>query len=240
MTTTRIVFTLGLLGAWLTISLPAASASHLAVLDLKHILESFRRIHGLSMHFTCQKKLSVLKRPFVSSGSIAMIQPDRVRFTTRWPYRSCFILHGNRVYMRTQNNRRWHVGKGSRQQVVQQIMQQFAGWSLGHAEDISGAYHVQKNASRVVVRPPPHAPRAQSQLQQRPFPHTLQLFTLIPKSRTVRRAVGAIELGFSGRHPQLRYIKMQLVHGNNSCYWLTDIQINPHFPPDEFQPKGPP
>ncbi len=238
--TIRIVVAVGILFAWVSVALPSVSAHQSAVMELKHILADFRRVRGLAMHFVCQKNLAVLKQPFISGGSIAMMQPDQVRFTTKWPYRSCFILHGDRVDMRTENNRRWHVGRGSRQQVVRRMMQEFAGWSLGHASDISRAYRVQETIGRVAVPPPPHRPRMRTHSKPKPFPKSLRLFTLIPTSATVRHAVKSIRLGFSGGHPQLRWIEMQLVHGNKSCYWLTHIRMNPHFAPDEFQPKGPP
>ena len=240
MTRQRVVVAVGLLFSLLSMSLPPAVARPPAVRHLQHILAGLRGVHGLAMDFICQKSLAVLKHPFVSGGSIAMMQPDRVRFTTHRPYRSCFILHGERVYMRTENNRRWHAGKGSRQQVVRRMMQEFASWSLGHARDISKAYHVQEAVGRAAVPPAPHMPRMRPRSKAKPFPKSLRLFTLIPKSPTVRQAVHAIRLGFSGGHPQLRWIEIRLVHGNKSCYWLTHIRINPHFAPDEFQPKGPP
>ncbi|NNM87948.1 MAG: hypothetical protein HKL95_05465 [Phycisphaerae bacterium] len=238
--TRRNVVAVGMLFFWLSVALPPASAYQPAVMDLQHILAAFRRMHGLAMYFICKKRLAVLKQPFISGGSIAMMQPDGVRFTTLWPYRSCFILHGNRVYMRTENNRRWHVGQGSRQEVVRRMMQEFARWSLGRAQDISRAYHVQETVGRVAVPPPPQAPRMPPRSKQRPFPKSLRLFTLIPTSPTVRHAVKFIRLGFSGGHPQLRWIEIKLVGGNKSCYWLTHIRTDPHFVPDEFQPKGPP
>ena len=240
MTRRPIVLTAFFLLMLLAMRLPRAAAHAGAAIALKKILVSFRGMHGISMHFICEKKLVVLKHPFISGGAIAIQQPDRVRFATNWPYRSCFILRGSRVYRRTENNHHWRTGKGSKQQVVQRIMRQFAGWSLGQFGDISRDYHVLAGKGLSAAAPPPPTPRAASWVRRNHFPKKLQIFTLIPKSRSVRHAVDAIRLGFLPRGHQLRLISMHFADGSKSIYWLGDIRINPRFPHDEFRPKGQP
>ncbi len=220
-------------------------------------LGELRYVHALRLHFICAKKLPILKRPFISEGLVIIARPDRVRFQTERPYRSCYILTGATVFSRNQTDRHWRRTRWTRQPTLAAILRRFATWSLGQPRHIGTHYAV--TVSHVM---PPVAPRfpaagadqtagavRATASASRPAsaapsgaarPHRLTLFTLRPRQAALAQAVRAVQLGFPRHSPYLTFLRIISRRDDQSIYWFDHFVVNPPVASGYFAPVGPP
>ena len=214
---------------------PRKTSSGASLLGAK--IAAMRRVHTWRAAFVCEKKLAILRHPFVSSGVMAIARPDRVRFATLRPYVSCIILAGNHIFMRSQTSRHWRKAGLSRRQSLGYIMRQLALWSLGHARHIRRDYQV--SLARTAWPSAPSNFHIQHARTERPSVAGT-VFTLIPRSKVLAQAVRNIQLGFAPHSSKLAFIQIQAVKGDSTRYWLSRQEINPKLPRGYFKPGGAP
>lgn len=196
-----------------------------------------RKLHTWRAAFVCEKHLAVLRRPFISSGIIAIARPNKVRFATQKPYRSSVILAGNHIYLRSQTNHRWHKADPSRSQSLGYIMGQLAQWSLGHVHRLGKDYRISYVIAAFPIRPatgPQHRTATQKAASKCP------LFTLVPRKGILSKAIRNLQLGFARHSSRLVYIAIHQVTGDATQYWLYKQEKNPSLPTEYFKPTGSP
>ena len=216
---------------------------------LEKVLAGMRSVKAIQSAFLCEKKLRVLRKPFFSRGVITIARPGRVRFATRWPYRSCYILNGRHLDMRNESNAHWRTSSVDSQPAIGIMMQQFAAWSLGNVGKVSRQYQVRvRRAQRPVPKDAPAGSVSVTHKKTRP---ALELFTLRPLGGLLKEAIREIQLGFAAPTPkstaahqagtkQLKYIRIVAKNGDQSMFWLRHTRLNPQLAPNSFAPAGPP
>ncbi len=199
-------------------------------------------VRAIRVNFRCEKKLQVLKRPFVSEGVITIARPNQVRFQTIRPYLSCYILTGHKVFSRNQTDRHWHTAQLDRRESLVMVMRQFAFWSLGKQRSIGKDYSV--TMTRAALPPPPRLSGAQAGEPSRrtlPAPsRAVELFSLTPRDSLLAKMIQRVQLGFPPKSPHLIFIRITSRHDNQSLYWFDHLRMNPHLPATCFKPAGPP
>jgi outer membrane lipoprotein-sorting protein len=227
---------------WLTPAPAARATAKPADQMLARNIAAMRGVRAIRVNFRCEKKLQVLKRPFVSGGVITIARPNQVRFQTISPYLSCYILTGRKVFSRNQTDRHWHTARLDRQESLAMIMRQFALWSLGKQRNIGKDYSV--TMTRTALPPPPRlsgAPPGEPSRRALPAPsREVELFTLTPRNSLLAKAIRTVQLGFPPQSPHLIFIRIASRHDNQSLYWFDHLRMNPHLPASCFKPVGPP
>ncbi len=216
-------------------AVPATNQGNAAA-RLRSKMIVMRKLHTWRAEFVCEKHLSVLRQPFISSGILAIARPDKVRFATRKPYRSSVILTGNHIYLRSQTNHRWHKADPSRSKSLGYIMGQLAQWSLGHVHRLGKDYRISCAIAALQIRPATGPPRHRS--------HKVAvmrtLFTLVPRRGILAKAIRNLQLGFARHSSRLVYIAIHQVTGDATLYWLYKQEMNPPIRPNYFKPTGSP
>ncbi len=212
----RVAFALLIIGCAALKPLPHPRAA------LRRIVAAGRAVRTLRAEFVCEKKLAVLKKPFDSAGYVALERPGRVRLSTLRPYRSEFILRGNRVLARAQGQRRWHGMQVKRRPGLREIMRQLGALSLGKTAAFTRNYRVQ-----VFRIKPPAPPRAAlfkgiSAAHRRP----LEMFLLRPSDRAVARVLRRMRLGFQARTHVLLFASIRTAGGDVTRYWFFHVRKN--------------
>ena len=242
------------LAAWvcLTMTLPHADA-HARMTPrnaLVKMLAAMRHVKSIQSAFVCEKKLRILRKPFLSRGIITIARPRKVRFQTLRPYRSCYILHGQNIYMRNESDAHWRSATVDSQPAVGMIMRQFAAWSLGNAEKVAAEYQI---SMKQALRPMPRIPRGSARTSVRSTEsHAVKciLFTLRPRRGVLKQAIKNIQLGFSphatAKGPATRagsyrvtFIGIITRNGDQSLFWLRQTRVNIHLKSRCFSPVGP-
>ena len=225
-----------ILSAGGTVAAPASNQGQTAGGRLRNKMIAMRKLHTWRAEFVCEKHLSVLRQPFISSGILAIARPDKVRFATRKPYRSSVILTGNNIYLRSQTNHRWHKADPSRSKSLGYIMGQLAQWSLGHVHRLGKDYRISCAIAALPIRPATGPPRHRS--------HKVAvmrtLFTLVPRRGILAKAIRNLQLGFARHSSRLVYIAIHQVTGDATLYWLYKQEMNPPIRPNYFKPTGSP
>jgi outer membrane lipoprotein-sorting protein len=238
--------------AWLvmTTSRVSAVAGTVARKELLATLSTLSSVKAVESAFICEKKLQVLRNPFFSRGNIIIARPDRVRFETLSPYRSCYILNGRKIYMRNESNSHWRTGTVDSRPVIGIIMRQFAAWSLGNSRMASADFHI---TLAQALRPMPsssHAAGNSHTVVRAKQNVALSLYTLRPRRGVLKAAIREIQLGFtpladsekSANHAlrfRLTFIRIVARNGDQTLFWLRDTRINPRLRSDCFAPVGP-
>jgi hypothetical protein len=231
----------------------AAPAANPARRQLITLLSAMRSVQAIKSEFVCEKKLQVLKKPFWSRGVITMARPRQVRFETIWPYKSCYILDVQHIYMRNESDRHWRKTTVNSQPAIGIIMRQFAAWSLGDAAKASSQYHIAMQRSRVprAIIPNSQATRSIPAKHHAAPVRMMRLFTLRPKDGVLARAIGELQLGFAPvpRKPaagagaesrrELKFIRIVSKNGDQSLFWLRHTVVNPLLKSNDFVPAGP-
>ncbi len=217
-------------------AVPATNQGNAAA-HLRSKMIVMRKLHTWRAKFVCEKRLAVLRQPFISSGILAIGRPDNVRFATRKPYRSTVILTGNHIYLRSQTNRRWHKADPSRSKSLGFIMGQLAQWSLGHVGRLGKEYRISYAMSALRIRPVT-GPRRRSRPQK--TAPTRIVFTLVPRRGILSKAIRNLQLGFARHSSRLVYIAIHQVTGDATVYWLYKQEKNPPLPANYFKPTGSP
>ncbi len=217
-------------------AVPATNQGNAAA-RLRSKMIVMRKLHTWRAEFVCEKRLAVLRQPFISAGILAIGRPDNVRFATQKPYRSTVILTGNHIYLRSQTNRRWHKADPSRSKSLGFIMGQLAQWSLGHVGRLGKEYRISYAMSALRIRPVT-GPRRRSRPQK--TAPTRIVFTLVPRRGILSKAIRNLQLGFARHSSRLVYIAIHQVTGDATVYWLYKQEKNPPLPANYFKPTGSP
>ncbi|MGC8539364.1 MAG: LolA family protein [Phycisphaerae bacterium] len=217
--------------------------------ELVKMLAAMGKLNSIQCPFVCEKQLQILRKPFFSHGIITIARPRQVRFETIWPYRSCYILNGQSIYMRNESDSHWHTGTVNSQPAIGIIMRQFAAWSLGSTGKVIRKYQV---SVRRATRPVPQdAPAGSASINHKPTRSTFEIFTLRPLGGVLKEAIDEIQLGFATSAGQgaarrqaaakpLKYIRIVAKNGDQSIFWLRRTQLNPQLKSQCFAPVGPP
>lgn len=218
--------------------------------ELLKTLAAMGKVNSLQSAFVCEKKLQILRKPFFSRGMMTIARPRHVRFETIWPYRSCYILNGQSIYMRNESDSHWRTGTVNSQPAIGIIMRQFAAWSLGNAEKVSAEYQISMKRAVRLMPHIPHAPDKAPVNVQRSHAVKLSLFTLRPRRGVLKQAIQEIQLGFAllanvdkptdhARHYHLIFIRIVSKNGDQSLFSLRHTKVNLRLNPHSFAPVGP-
>ena len=200
-------------------------------------ISAMRHVKSWRANFICEKRLAVLRHPFISSGVMAVARPDHVRFDTRTPYRSCVILSGNTVFLRGQTNRHWHAAGQGRAQAIGLIMDQMAAWALGRTGSLQRNYRI---TGKSAAEPSPPEAVGNNPAKKGTAVRMCTFFTLIPRHGLAGRAISRLTLGFLRHSARLAYFAIYQKNGDRQMYWIRAAEINPRLPANYFKPAGPP
>ena len=218
--------------------------------ELVKTLAAMGKLKSIQSAFVCEKKLQILRKPFFSRGMMTIARPRHVRFETVWPYRSCYILNGQSIYMRNESDSHWRAGTVDSQPAIGIIMRQFAAWSLGNAEKVSAEYQISMKRAVRLMPHIPHAPDKAPVNVQQSHAVKLSLFTLRPRRGVLKQAIQEIQLGFAllanvdkptdhARHYHLIFIRIVSKNGDQSLFSLRHTKVNLRLNPHSFTPVGP-
>jgi outer membrane lipoprotein-sorting protein len=171
-------------------------------------------LRTLTARFTETTTSSLLTRPLVSRGTLAVVRPNRIVLLYEDPDRRTVLIDGDvmrMVWPARSLDQRTNIGAAQRR--IQQ-------------------YFVNKSPSELRS----HFDIAASVASDRPG---AWLVVMTPKRKQIKEGVARLELWLDQTSVMLQAMRMTFPNGDDKVMAFSDVKVNPEIDPSIFQIKAP-